>query len=232
LDTPVFALKSEPWDLVWLSESMGQGVAWAWADLIEDAEGVEVRVHDHLIGNAPIERFLAMINDEENIRQEVAEAEIIVVYGNPSNTDPPDTEVCAYAPLDPNPPEFYTSADFVPYGDVFRDIFEVIFELRAGERTVIRVFDMFAGGLVDWREAGTEAECTAAWEAFSGAIREAANEYGVLIASFYDAFNGPDHDEDPREKGYIADDGFHTSLEGQLAQAEILHGLGYGAIIP
>jgi hypothetical protein len=224
--------KSEPWDLVWFSDSLGFGVAHAWADLIEDAEGVEVRVHNHLIGNVPIERFRAMVNGEETIRQEVAGAEIIVVFGNPSGTAPPDTAVCAYSPLDPNPPEFYTSEDFVPYGDVFRDIFEVIFELRAGEPTVIRAFDMFAGVLVDWREAGTEAECTAAWEAFSGAIREAADEYGVLTASFYDAFNGPDHDEDPRGKGYISDDGFHASLEGQLAQAEVLHGLGYGAIIP
>jgi hypothetical protein len=52
------------------------------------------------------------------------------------------------------------------------------------------------------------------------------------MVSFYDAFNGPDHDEDPREKGYVGPDGYHFSREGTLAQAEILHGLGYGAIIP
>ena len=31
------------------------------------------------------------------------------------------------------------------------------------------------------------------------------------MASFYDEFNGPDHDEDPREKGYIRSDGLHAS---------------------
>lgn len=48
----------------------------------------------------------------------------------------------------------------------------------------------------------------------------------------YDEFNGPDHDEDPREKGYISIDGFHASTEGVYFQAEILHALGYDAIVP
>jgi hypothetical protein len=226
--------RSEPWDLVWFSDSMGWNVAEAWAGLIEDAEGVEVRVHDYVIGGAPIEQFLAMVSDDEDIRREVADAEIIVVYANPANTAPPDAEVCVseLSTIDPDPPEFYTSADFAAYGDVFRDTFEVIFELRAGQPTVIRVFDQFAGYLVDWREAGIEAECTATFEAASGAIREAADDHGVAMASVYDVFNGPDHDEDPREKGYVASDGYHASLRGASAHAEILHSLGYDAIIP
>jgi hypothetical protein len=225
--------KSEPWDLVWFSDSMGFGVAEAWAELIEDAEGVEVRVHDYAIGGTPIVKFRQMLGDDEDIRPEVADAEIIVVFGNASAMGPPDTEVC-HVPLstDRDPPEFYTSADFSAYGDVYRGIFEMIFELRAGEPTVIRVFDKFAGLLVDWREAGIDAECTATYEAEAGAIREAADEYGVSMASVYDAFNGPDHDQDPREKGYVTWDGMHASPEGASAHAEVLHALGYAAIIP
>jgi hypothetical protein len=226
--------KGEPWDLVWFSDSMGWNVAQAWAGLIEDAEGVDVRLHDHVIGGAPIEQFRQMVGDDEAIRQEVAGAEIIVVYANPANTAPPDAEVCVseLSTIDPDPPDFYTSADFEAYGDVFRDTFEVIFELRAGQPTVIRVFDQFAGYLVDWREAGIEAECTAIFEAAAGAIRKAASDYGVAMASVYDVFNGPGHDEDPREKGYVASDGYHPSLAGASAHAEILHGLGYDAIVP
>ena len=63
-------------------------------------------------------------------------------------------------------------------------------------------------------------------------IREAADEYGAGTASWYDAFNGPDHDEDPYEKGYIADDVFHQSREGVAVHAEVLHALGYAPIIP
>ena len=64
------------------------------------------------------------------------------------------------------------------------------------------------------------------------AIHEAADEYGVLTASFYDEFNGVDHDEDAREKGYISVDGWHQSTEGTTTEVEVLHALGYDAIIP
>ena len=37
----------EQWDLVWISDSIGAGVAEAWADRIEESEGVEVRVHNY-----------------------------------------------------------------------------------------------------------------------------------------------------------------------------------------
>jgi hypothetical protein len=130
------------------------------------------------------------------------------------------------------PPNVYTSADFAPYGDVLRDIYDTVFELRAGNPTVIRAFDEFNGMLADWREAGIADECTATWEATAGALREAADEYGVAMASFYDAFNGVDHDEDAREKGYVASDGRHASPEGVLAQVEVLHDLGYDPVIP
>ena len=238
VDSGVRLDTSEPWDLVWFSDSMGWGVAEAWAELIEDAEGVEVRVHDHALGDAPIERFLQMIGDDEDIRREVADAEIIVVYANAAETGPADTEVChrtrtVKALRHTGPPGIYTAADFAAYGDVYRDTFKAIFELRAGQPTVIRVFDKFAGMLVDWREAGIEAECTATYEAEAGAIRAAADDYGVALASVYDVFNGPDHDEDPREKGYVDEwDGLHASRAGAAATAEILHGLGYGAITP
>ncbi|MGB5186668.1 MAG: hypothetical protein WBO84_06035, partial [Acidimicrobiia bacterium] len=109
---------------------------------------------------------------------------------------------------------------------------DVVFELRAGQPTVIRVADEFAAPIADWREAGIEAECTAGWEAHAGVVREVADEYGAAAASWYDAFNGVDHDQDPREKDLIASDGWHQSPEGVAAQAEVLHVLGYDTVTP
>jgi hypothetical protein len=226
---------SEPWDLVWISDSMGAGVAQAWADRIEGSEGVEVRVHDHFQGNLSLVKVREWLSDEDAaIRDEVTDAEIIVAYGNPLGTGiPADTGTCVSTSTTPrDPPNVYTAADRAPYGDVLRDVYDVVFELRAGQPTVIRAFDEFNGMLADWREAGNADECTAAWEAGTGALREAADDYGVAMASFYDEFNGVDHDEDPREKGYIASDGRHASPEGVLAQAEVLRDLGYDPIIP
>ena len=224
---------SEPWDLVWISDSIGENVAHRWADRIEESEGVEVQVHDYTVGSLAVEGAQQMITDDATLREELADAEIIVVYGNASETAPPDVATCARPGTDPRePPEYHTSADFAPYGDVFREIYDTVFELRSGHPTVIRTYDFFAGALADWREAGIEPECTAAWEAQADAIHEAADEYGVLTASFYDEFNGVDHDEDAREKGYISVDGWHQSTEGTTTEVEVLHALGYDAIIP
>jgi hypothetical protein len=49
------------------------------------------------------------------------------------------------------------------------------------------------------------------------------------MASMYDAFNGPDHDQDPVAKGYIGDDGEHCSDAGKAAQVDVLDALGYAA---
>lgn len=230
-DTPLDT--GEPWDLVWISDSIGAGVAEAWADRIEESEGVEVRVHNHITGSLTIEGAQHLMNEAWAAR-EVADAEIIVVFGNASYSAPTDLDTCARTGADPrDPPQRHTSADLAPYGDVFRDIYDTIFELRAGQPTVIRTYDFFSGALVDWREAGIEPECTAGWEAQADAIREVADEYGVLTASFYDEFNGADHDEDPREKGYIGADGWHQSHDaGVAAQVEVLHALGYQPTIP
>jgi len=48
----------------------------------------------------------------------------------------------------------------------------------------------------------------------------------------YDAFNGPNHDEDPREKGYIGPDGRHASKAGQKVIAALMQKLGYKPVTP
>ena len=120
----------------------------------------------------------------------------------------------------------YTAEDWAPYRDVLSSIYEVVFDLRDGQPTVVRGMDMYNATIADWREAGIEAECMAAWDVFAQTIRDAATEYDVPTASMLDAFNGPDHSEDPRQKGFISADNKHTSDEGKAAMVEALHDLG------
>jgi hypothetical protein len=91
------------------------------------------------------------LSDQATLRDEATDAEIIVVYGNPFGFGiPPDTGTCSQTSTLPRePPNVYTSADFAPYGDVLRDIYDVIFELRCGQPTVIRAFDEFNGMLAN-----------------------------------------------------------------------------------
>jgi hypothetical protein len=226
---------SEPWDLVWFSDSGGWGVAEAWADVIEESQGVEVRVHDHSVGGLSAVTLLDMLGNESSpVRDEVAAAEIVVVYGNPEGSGATsDIGICvSTSTARRDPPQRYDLADFAPYEEVLREIYDVIFELRDGRPTIIRAIDLYSPVIADWRAAGIDEECTAAWETWLQAIREAGAEYAVPTASMFDAFNGADHDEDPREKGYIGSDGQHTLPAGQAVQAQTLHALGYDPIVP
>jgi hypothetical protein len=49
---------SEPWDLVWFSDSTGFFVTELWAETIEEELGVEVRVHDYANGSLKVVEIL------------------------------------------------------------------------------------------------------------------------------------------------------------------------------
>ena len=230
------------WDLVWYSDSTGWEVAEQWASVIEDQFGVEVRVHDHAAGvlsAVEVLRSLGITPAGEPVgddfgrlgdtRGEVADAEIVVVYGNPidsGSTD--DLEQCVTTSTAPrDPPTRYAPEDFAPYEDVLASIYAQVFDLVADRPVIVRAIDSYNPVIAPQQQAGVASECIEAWESWSAAVGRAAERYGVPLVSMYDAFNGPDHDEDPREKGYISGDGEHTTTEGQAVLADTLHRAGY-----
>jgi lysophospholipase L1-like esterase len=87
----------------------------------------------------------------------------------------------------------------------------------------MRATDAYMPAIADRRLAGVEVECTAAWQAYSDTMRDAAAAFAVPTVSMYDAFNGPDHAEDPRQKGHIISDGEHTSPAGRQAMVAALY---------
>ncbi len=48
-----------------------------------------------------------------------------------------------------------------------------------------------------------------------------------MYVSFFDVFNGPEHDEDPREKGGMAEDSMHANDKGGAVAPEALAGVGF-----
>jgi hypothetical protein len=221
------------WDLVFFSDSTGWGVANLWAELIKEELGVEVRVHDYATGDLAATRILGWIAEEgSDHRTAVAGAEVIVINGNPIGSGAPDdigTCVSTSTALR-DPPARYSAEQWIPYRDVLTSIYEVVFELGGNNPTIVRAMDMYNPVLADWREAGIADECTAAWEMFTQTVAEAAAMFGVPTASMFDTFNGPDHDEDPREKGFIGSDKKHTTNEGKAAMVQVLHALGYDPV--
>jgi hypothetical protein len=158
----------------------------------------------------------------------VREAEIIVLFGNPEGSGATsDLGTCISAStLEREPPQRYSETDWQPYRDVLDEIYAEIWELRDNEPVVLLAVDFINPAISAWRQAGIESECTAALEAMNRAIREAAEDNGATLVSLYDVFNGPNHDQDPREKGWIGEDGIHPSGEGELAIAMALMDVG------
>ena len=120
-----------------------------------------------------------------------------------------------------------TAEDWQPYRDFLSGVWEAIWEARDGQPVVLRGYDVYNPWFGQWTEIGVEAECTAIWEGQARAAREAAEANGAVFVSFYDLFNGPDHDEDARAKGWIGDDGFHANEAGGAAAAEALAAVGF-----
>ncbi|MFC2026324.1 hypothetical protein ACFLUC_03930, partial [Chloroflexota bacterium] len=106
-------------------------------------------------------------------------------------------------------------------------IYEKIFALRNGNPIIIRAVDFYNPLISSHRDNEIEKECTLCFENFNKSVQMAAEEFNIPLVSVFDAFNGTNHDEDPREKGYIGSDGVHSSEEGQQVIADILSKVGY-----
>lgn len=223
----------EAWELVWFSDSTGFGLADLWGARIEQEFGIDVVVHDFARGGLQAAAVLDWLGDGKSslpkMKDQVAEAEIIVVYGNPAGSGATsDERTCAStSTASREAPTQNSPEDWAPYKDVLESIYEIIFDLRDGQPTIVRAMDMYNPVIADWREAGIEMGCTASWEMMAQTVREAAASHGVPTVSMYDAFNGADHSEDPREKGYISADGQHTTDEGKAAMVDVLDAAGY-----
>jgi hypothetical protein len=232
----------EALDLVWFSDSTGWGVPHQWADRIAEEFDVQVRWHDHTAGGlAAVEvlRSLGLEPDGQpaggpsrigDTTGDVADAEIVVVLGGPTrSTDA--LEQCATTSAAPrDPPTRYAPEDFAPYEQVLDAIYERVFELVGNRPVIVRALDFYNPVLVPWAEAGVQAECMAAWEEMNASVRRAADRAGVPLVSVHDVFNGPGHDEDPLDKGYIGPDGEHTTPQGQAAIVDAVHRAGYEPI--
>jgi hypothetical protein len=223
----------EEWDLVYISDSTGTGVAEIFAQNIERDTGKTVRIHDHVEGGLPALGVLLRLQNDQSLQSDIAEAEVIVFFGNPEGVPSlGGVQGGIDACMEGNAPEDCTLQLYEPYIENLKTIYEEIFALRNGQPTIIRAVGFYNPLISEHRNNNVEIECTQCWETFNLAIQEGAAEYNIPFVSVYDAFNGVNHDEDPREKGYISSDGEHTSKEGRQVIADILSEAGYEPVEP
>jgi lysophospholipase L1-like esterase len=235
------------WHLLILSDSSGWGLGKAYAPLIEKDVGVKVVLEDYAVGGLTIGELLNALKNEAPIRNDlsglsaaISDAEVVVMYvASPDGSFIPENQWEAdgcidvstgYIPVNPlincNPAalEQYTTDLKWIWGEIFR--------LRNGNPTILRSMDLYNPWISMWNEKDIYLACTRCWENQNNAFRLAAEAYHIPFVHRYDAYNGVNHDEDPREKGYIRSDGTHPSDLGAQVTAELLAQLGYDPVPP
>ncbi len=228
--TPVLAVEG-PWDLVFFSGPEGLGIADLWAERITEEYGVEIRVRDEATSTLPATAILSRLDSNNpELRNLVAEAEIVFVNGNPRGSDATDDLEHCVSVTGPAPVS-YTSEDLAPYRAVLAQVYDRVAELRSGAPTAVRAMDFYNPVVSSWQLHGIESDCALGWSAFTEAIHQAAADHDVLVARVAEAFNGPGFDEDPATKDLLGPDGVVTNETGKAIIVDLLHELGYAPLV-
>lgn len=221
--TSLPATDTEPWDLLYISDSSGWRVGEAYAELAAEELGVEVRLVDWRV---PSLSMLHAIDKIAAFPQRVADAEIIVLWANPAGSGVRDDHCASEVTPASPPPEPLTVDEWAPFGALFEQAFADIWAARDGAPVVLRATDLYVPILDVWQQVGVAEACTTSWQAMSDAVRSAADESGATMVSAYDALNGPNHDVDLAQAGYLRDT-FHLNDAGGAVVAEALAAEGF-----
>jgi hypothetical protein len=226
--TPGIVVEGAVLDIAIIGDATMVSVGPLYAALVEEDLGVPVKVHERTtMGGMAVGTMLELLRTSQSWQSAIAETEIVVFWGNPTRSEStahPRDASCMSRP-------YYVKECSPQSWDVFKEhvdgVIEEILALRGGKPTVIIAADFYSPFLSEWKEAGVEEQCTRCWEYQNEAIRQSAEEHGILFVSRHDAYNGPNHDQDPTEKGYIGIDGLLPSEAGQQFFAELLLAAGY-----
>jgi len=231
----------EEWDLLWISDSSGWDVADVYAEMVAEDTGKTINVNDKWVGGLPAGDIYLALTDQydgpsmtlEKMPDYVAEAELIVFYGNPTGSINPerpgdwDCITTIGANVKDCDPEIFST-----YIEHIETIYQRMLELREGQPTIIRAFDAYYP-LIDQRKADGDSyqACKVCWANYNAAMHQAAENMNIPIAEVSLLWNGPDWDIDPdSELGYTKD-AEHPNALGAEVIAQALRELGYDPVV-
>lgn len=233
--TQELTMPTDQWTLVVIGDSSVWGLGTAFAAQIEKDVGVEVVLKDFAKGNLSADDVLKELSGEgmrfdiRELPMALEDADVVVMWVNPSDSFDPEKPIdirgcllnSPYLPITCSPE---TLELFI--ADV-ESIWAKIIEISDGRPIILRAMDIYMPLVAPHKKSGLTEVCSECFVNTSNAARSAAETYAIPFLSRYDAFNGPDHLEDPREKGYIVADGEHPSDLACEFTAELLSQMGY-----
>jgi hypothetical protein len=227
------------WDLVIIGDSSLWELGEAYAAQIEKDTGVQVKLEDFANEAGSAGEVLEVLQTGEsgnmrleNLPEVLKEAEVVVIFLNPEDSILPENPMDFNGCFAFTAPKSCEPTTFEKYTEDMNAIWAEILKLRKGKETILRATDIYNPLVSGWKEKGAFEACTKCWVNMSEAARLAAVANNVPFLSRLDAFNGVDHAEDPREKGYIREDGEHPTELGAQFTAELLSEMGYAPVTP
>lgn len=217
-------------------------MAKVYAENISEDLGIKINVMDKWIGGLPVGLVLKALKSKDtnsytldHLEEYIKEAEIIVFHGNPLQSvskDHPGEWNCGQKDIVGCYVNSCGMETFDVYIQHLKEVFGIIYKLRAGKPTMLRAYDAYNPIMMRiCTPAEALADCRICTENLNKAIRQAADEMKVPVGKVFDAWNGINHDEDPIAKGYTKDD-YHPNELGAKVIAGVLRDLGYEMIIP
>jgi hypothetical protein len=227
------------WDLVVIGDSSLWGLGKAFAARIEKDNGVKVKLNDFALPALSAGAVLQALQTGKspNLRlnklpEALKNAEVVVMFVNPLDSVDPEKPLDFEGCFANKAPTACNAQSFEKYSADLQAIWKIIFDLRAGQPVILRATDIYNPLVSQWSQANVFAPCSACWASMNAAARQAAAAYNIPFLSRYDAFNGPNHDEDPVQKGYIKSDGEHPSDAASEYTAGLLSSMGYEPVPP
>jgi lysophospholipase L1-like esterase len=219
------------WDYVALGDStvvVGGGYAAPYAAHIEADLDVKIRLSNRGVLGMKSGELLDQLRNNQELRDAISEAEIATLVigfndlGWPlidpdgrGNCGGADTADCIRDALE---------SFRVNYDAIIAELFTL-----CSSKTIIRTMTYPYGSLEHW---GFDEDLRPFFEPLNDYIVQAASENNIPVALVHLAFNGPNGDEDPADKGYLASDGLHISEVGAAVIADLHQELGYEYTCP
>ncbi len=222
---PQTKIEAKEWDLVVLGDSTAWGFGQYYAAAIEADLGVKVTLNDLWRGGLTTRQLLDDLRTFDVYRKAIKDAEVITFIANP-------TDHIGWAIVGEGDKYDCSPKALAGYKADLDAIIKEISALRKGKPTLIRTYDFYNAIYGEWKKSSKYEEYKRCWEAVSVTIHQVAAEKNIPVAEVYAAFNGPNHNEDPKDKGYIQPDGEHPSEAGAQVIAEAFRKLGYVPIVP
>jgi hypothetical protein len=226
--------KGVTWHLLVIGDSSLWGLGKALASQITADVGCAVETYDAALGSLSAGAVRAALEkgNPENytlnkLKDSLRQAEYVVMFVNPLDSMLPGKPIELDGCFMSKSPGACELERFSAYKADLDFIWKTIIELRAGQPTILRATDIYNPLLVHWQKSGVVEPCTRCWVNLSTAARQAAENLGIPFLSRFDAFNGTDHLEDPRKKGYILEDGEHPAALANEFTARLLAKMGY-----